>query len=133
MLDDFPLGSINERPHGLPYSAYELLWHLRFAQRDILNFVQDSAYQHVDWPDGYWPHTDAATEADWHAQKEQFWADQGKLLELLDSPQTDLFAVVPGGAAPGGKGQTWLREFLLVADHNAYHAGQLMLLKRLLS
>ncbi|GAA5501792.1 hypothetical protein Dxin01_01531 [Deinococcus xinjiangensis] len=128
VLAGFPLDRINERPQGLPYSAYELLWHLRFAQRDILNFVRDEQYHHVNWPDGYWPHTQQATKADWDAEIAAFKQDFADLLRLLDDPQIDLFSVVPSGDK-----QTWLREFLLVADHNAYHIGQLALLKRLLS
>lgn len=128
VLNSFPIDRINERPADLPYSAFELLWHLSFAQRDILNFVRDAQYHHVKWPDGYWPHTSEATKADWDAETAAFKADFADLLTLLDDPQIDLFAVVPNGDK-----QTWLREFLLVADHNAYHVGQLALLKRLLS
>lgn len=128
VLQDFPLERINERPGGLPYSAYELLWHLRFAQRDILNFVRDEQYHHLKWPEDYWPHTQQATQADWEAEVAAFRKDLADLLTLLDDPQIDLFAVVPNGDT-----QTWLREFLLVADHNAYHVGQLALVKRLLN
>ena len=63
VLNGFPIERINERVHGLPYSAFELLWHLRFTQRDILNFVRDADYHHVEWPDGYWPHRDGTVDA----------------------------------------------------------------------
>lgn len=127
VLTGFPLERLNERVHGLPYSAFELLWHLRFAQRDILNFIRDDAYTHLNWPDDYWPHRDGSAQ-DWQGEIQAFRQDLAALLELLRSPDIDLFAVVPNG-----KDQTWLREFLLVADHNAYHVGQLALLKRLLA
>lgn len=127
VLEDFPLMRLNERPDGLPYSALELLWHLRFAQRDILNFVRDDHYEHVKWPEGYWPQQ-GGTAKDWEDEIQAFKQDFTDLLALLDDPAVDLFKVVPNG-----KDQTWLREFLLVADHNAYHVGQLALLKRLVS
>lgn len=126
VLRDFPLARVTERVHGLPYSAWDLLWHLRFTQRDILNFVRDDTYQEVPWPDAYWPAP--STAADWAAQVQAYRDDLVALLDLLDDPATDLLAPVPNGG-----GQTWLREFLLVADHTAYHAGQLLLLRRLLA
>lgn len=131
ILKDFPLEHINERPGGLPYSAYEVLWHLRFAQRDILDFSEQGDYHPAKWPAGYWPHTTSATTQDWQAQADGFHADLKALVALLDNPATDLLAIVPHGSA--AEGQTYLREFLLVADHNAYHLGQLALLKRLMS
>ena len=130
VLEDFPEEHRHTRPQGLPSSAWELLWHLRFTQRDILDFVRDAAYTEPSWPAGYWP--DDAAERDWEAEVRAFWADFEALLALLDDPVVDLLAVVPNGAGEGGGGQTWLREFLLVADHNAYHVGQLALLRRML-
>ncbi|EYB68808.1 hypothetical protein DEIPH_ctg017orf0176 [Deinococcus phoenicis] len=131
VLKDFPLERINDRGENLPYSAWELLSHLRFTQRDILNFVRDAGYTEPDWPADYWPgRSRAATAEDWQAEAQAFRDDLAALLGLLDDLRTDLLATVPNGAAPHGKGQTWLREFLLAADHNAYHVGQLLLLKR---
>lgn len=127
VLNDFPTARMNERVQCLPYSAWEMLWHLRFTQRDILNFVRDAEYHHVQWPDGYWPQ-EAGTPETWAEEVAAFRQDFAALLALLDDPQVNLFAIVPNGDQ-----QTWLREFLLVADHNAYHVGQLALLKRLLS
>ncbi|GHF47628.1 putative damage-inducible protein DinB [Deinococcus metalli] len=131
VLDRFPVGRAGERVHDLPYSAAEILWHLRFTQRDILNFVRDASYEHAAWPAAYWPHDPAGAAQEWDAQVVAFRADLAALLALLDDPATDLLAVVPNGEGAGG--QTWLREFLLVADHTAYHVGQLRLLRRLLS
>lgn len=130
VLEDFPTARAGERIHDLPYSASEILWHLRFTQRDILNFVQDETYEETTWPDGYWPHDPEGSAREWDAQVTAFHADLDALLKLLDDPATDLLAVVPNGKEGG---QTWLREFLLVADHTAYHVGQLRLLRRLLS
>lgn len=128
VLEGFPLERINERVETLPYSAWEVLSHLRFTQRDILDFVRDAEYSEPSWPADYWPGKEkAATPEEWQAEAQAFRDDLAALVALLDDPQTDLLATVPNG-----EGQTWLREFLLVADHNAYHVGQLMLLKRLL-
>lgn len=133
VLEDFPLERLHERPAGLPYSAWDLLWHLRFAQRDILDFVRDAGYAQPQWPAAYWPDAAGQPSAqDWQAQAQACRDDLAALLGLLDDPAVDLLAVVPNGAGPEGGGQTWLREFLLVADHNAYHVGQLMVLRRLL-
>lgn len=128
VLESFPLGKINERVEGVPYSAWELLSHLRFTQRDILDFIREEAYHEPVWPDGYWPgQGKAATDEEWACELQAFGEDREALLALLDDPQTDLFRVVPNGET-----QTYLRELLLVADHNAYHVGQLALLRRLL-
>ncbi|WP_309571624.1 DinB family protein [Deinococcus sp.] len=131
VLVDFPTARAGQRVHGLPYSASEILWHLRFTLRDILDFVQGGAYEHPKWPDGYWPHDPEGSAREWDAQVAALHADMDALLALLDDPATDLLAVVPNGVGAGG--QTWLREFLLVADHNAYHVAQLALLRRLLT
>ena len=125
VLRGFPIERRNERVGDLPYSAYEVLWHLRFTQRDLLNFLREKNYTEPKWPADYWPHTQAATAEDWQAQVEAVQADRAELLKVLD--RADLFAPV----APG-KSQTVLRELLLAADHAAYHTGQLALLRRLL-
>lgn len=133
VLAGFPVKRINDRVEGVPYSAWELLSHLRFTQRDILNFVQDGDHAEPEWPADYWPGKgEEATPEDWQAVAQAFRDDLAALLNLLEDPATDLLSVVPNGAGPGVGGQTWLREFLLVADHNAYHVGQLLLLKRVL-
>jgi uncharacterized damage-inducible protein DinB len=128
VLDGFPLERLNERIGGLPYSAWELLWHLWFTQRDILDFVQDAPYTEHEWPAAYWPKS-AGTVEQWHQTFESIQADLDEFLTLLDG--ADLYATVPN-AVRAGTAQTWLREALLIADHNAYHLGQLVLLRRLL-
>ncbi|SMB91287.1 DinB family protein [Deinococcus hopiensis] len=130
VLNDFPEEHRHTRVQGVPSSAWELLWHLRFTQRDILNFVRDGAYAEPRWPADYWPAEDAAQ--DWEAEVHAFWHDFGEVLALLDDPAVDLLAVVPNGTGEGGGGQTWLRGFLLLADHNAYHVGQLALRRKML-
>ena len=117
-----------ERPEGLPYSPWELLEHMRLTQRDILDFCRDPAYRQPRWPDDYWPRTAAPLSKEaWEESVEAFRADRRALTELLADPALDLFDEVPQG-----EGQTYLREALLVADHSAYHLGELVAVRRLL-
>lgn len=116
------------RPEGLPYSLWELLEHLRLAQADILEFCVNPAYQDHAWPQDYWPHAPAPPVGKaWSASLAAVKADRKALLDLLLDPHLDLFATIPHGT-----GQTYLREFLLVADHNAFHLGQMLVVRRLL-
>jgi hypothetical protein len=116
------------RPAGLPHSAWRLLEHLRIAQWDILRFCIDGRHVSPRFPDGYWPEGDAPPdEAAWDRSVAAFRADLRAMQELVADPATDLFAAIPHG-----DGQTILREALLVGDHNAYHLGQLVVVRRLL-
>jgi uncharacterized damage-inducible protein DinB len=116
------------RPGDLPYSPWQLLEHLRLAQRDILEFCRNPAYQEPEGMEAYWPRTSAPpTPNAWEESVRAFRADRAALRRMAADPAIDLYAPVPQGT-----GQTYLRELLLVADHNAYHVGQLILLRRLL-
>lgn len=116
------------QPPGLPYSAWQLLEHLRLAQRDILDFCVDPAYRAPKWPEAYWPKSPAPpTPKAWQQCIAAVRADRRSFERLLADPALDLFAKIPHG-----EGQTYLREFLLVADHNAFHVGQLVVVRRLL-
>jgi hypothetical protein len=116
------------RPAGLPHSPWRLLEHLRIAQWDILRFCIDPQHVSPQFPDGYWPQSDAPpAPGAWDRSVEAFRADLRAMLELVSDPATDLFTPLPHG-----QGQTVLREALLVADHNAYHLGQLVVVRRLL-
>ncbi len=117
-----------KRPNGLPHSAWELLEHLRIAQWDILEFTRNSNYKPLEWPSGYWPESPAPPNAAaWTKSVRAFREDLEAVCSLVSDPKTDLFAPIPWG-----EGQTVLREVLLVADHNSYHVGQLILVRRLL-
>ncbi len=116
------------KPAGAPYSAWELLEHMRLAQWDILEFSRNPKHVSPEWPDGYWPKSAAPPdESAWENSVKQFRADLHAMEKLVEDPGTDLYARIPHG-----EGQTILREALLVADHNAYHIGALVFLRRLL-
>jgi uncharacterized damage-inducible protein DinB len=127
-VDGVPSDRQGTQPAGLPYSPWQLLEHLRLTQRDVLEFCRNTAYVEPTWPDDYWPETVTPPSAEaWSRSVEAFRADREALKELAAAADVDLHAAVPNGS-----GQTYLREILLVADHNAYHVGQLVLLRRLL-
>ena len=116
------------RPEGFPHSAWQLLEHIRLAQRDILEFCTDSAYRERAWPDDYWPAApEPPTPEAWDESVAGLVRDRELLGQLAADPDLDLFARVPHGS-----GQSYLREILLVADHGAYHVGQLVALRRML-
>jgi len=115
-------------PAGLSHSAWMQLEHLRLAQWDILEFSRNPKYKAPKWPDDYWPKTAAPPSPfAWNKSVQQFRKDLKAMQDLVANPRTDLYAPIPWG-----DGQTILREALLVADHNAYHVGQLVDLRRLL-
>jgi len=125
---DFPAGLRGKKPKGAEHTAWQLLEHLRIAQWDILEFSRDRKHVSPKWPDGYWPKTDAPpSTAAWNNSIRKFRADLAAMTKLVSEKKSDLFKPLPWG-----DGQTLLREALLVADHNAYHIGQLVLLRRLL-
>jgi hypothetical protein len=116
------------KPPGQPHTPWRLLEHMRIAQWDILEFSRDPRHKSPEFPGGYWPQGDAPPDAGaWDRSVTAFRADLKAMQDLVADPATDLFAPIPHG-----QGQTVLREALLVADHNAYHLGQLVLVRRLL-
>jgi hypothetical protein len=127
-VEGMPAALWGVKPSGAPHSAWELLEHMRIAQSDILEFSRNPEHVSPDWPRGYWPASAAPPdEAAWGRSVEQFRADLEAMRTLVADPATDLFARLTHG-----DGQTVLREALLVADHNAYHIGELVFLRRLL-
>jgi len=127
-IADLPPKLRGVKPPGLDFTAWRLLEHMRIAQWDILEFSRNPKYVSLEFPAGYWPRTDApANDAAWKKSVAGFRADLKAMQRLVEDPATDLFAPIPWG-----DGQTILREAMLVADHNAYHMGQLVMLRRLL-
>lgn len=128
VIKDLPPNLRGEKPSNYPHSFWMLLEHLRVAQWDILEFSRNPKYKHLKWPEEYWPATDAPlSAAAWDESVKSFRSDLKAMEDLVANPKTDLFARIPWG-----DGQTILREALLVADHNAYHLGQLVDVRRLL-
>jgi len=116
------------KPRGAAHTPWQILEHLRIAQWDILEFSANPKHASPPFPEEYWPRTQAPpSAAAWNRSARAFRADLAAMQKLVEDPQTDLFARIPHG-----DGQTILREALLVADHNAYHLGELVLVRRLL-
>jgi hypothetical protein len=125
---DFPIKLRGVKPQGAPHTPWQLLEHLRIAQWDILDFSRNPDYEEMKWPDDYWPKTEAPPDtAAWDKSVEQFRSDLKAIEELVSDAGTDLTARIPHGT-----GQTLLREALLVADHNSYHLGQLVFVRKML-
>ncbi|HYZ83694.1 MAG TPA: DinB family protein [Bryobacteraceae bacterium] len=125
---DFPAALRGAKPAGAPHSAWELLEHMRLAQEDILDFSRNPDYHERTFPDDYWPpEAEPPSEHAWQQSVQQFQMDLREMRALIADTAHDLFARIPHGT-----GQTLLREALLVADHNAYHLGQLVFLRKLL-
>jgi hypothetical protein len=128
VMADFPSRMRGVKPPGAPHTGWQLLEHMRIAQSDILEFSRDAKHKSPPWPEGYWPKTEAPpSAASWNNSLRSFRADLKAMAKLVGDKKTDLFARIPHGS-----GQTILREALLIADHNSYHLGQLVLLRRLL-
>jgi hypothetical protein len=124
----FPVAKAGDTPSGAPHSAWQLLEHLRIAQWDILEFSRDPKHVSPKWPEGYWPESASPpAKTAWSQSVRSFRSDLKSMMDLVADPANDLTAPIPHG-----DGQTLLREALLVADHNAYHIGQLLFLRQLL-
>lgn len=116
------------RPSGFPHSLWELLEHMRIAQWDILEFSRDARHVSPDWPAGYWPAAPEPPNAKaWDKSVKMFARDLDAMKKLVSNRKRDLLEKIPHGT-----GQTILREALLVADHNAYHLGQVVSVRKLL-
>lgn len=123
---DFPEGKINSRPQHVDYTFWHLIEHVRICQRDILDYLAKIDYVEPVWPTDYWPALDAVTDkAGWDQSVADFISDRDQLIAIVEDPKTDLTATVPSNAE-----HTVLREVLLVTDHNAYHIGELGILRQ---
>lgn len=127
VLTGLPLERAGIRPLGSPHSAWELLEHLRIAQADILLFSRGYGYAERKWPDDYWPPSPAPrNDREWEASVVSIRSDLVEFIEILKNEERSLFEPFPWGS-----GQTLLREALVIADHNSYHLGQLMLVRQM--
>lgn len=128
LLEEIPFDKLGIVPEGLPYSFYQLFYHIRLAQHDILEFSRNPDYESPAWPDGYWPREKGpASEQEWQELTASYFKERKELSNYLSNPENDLLSPFPHGS-----GQTLLREALLVIEHTAYHTGQLLVVLRLL-
>ena len=128
-MAEVPVAARGERPAGAPHSPWELLEHMRIAQWDILEYARgDATHVSPDFPSGYWPPSpQPPNETAWDESVAKFRADLAALVAIANDDAFDLLAKIPRGNA------TWLAKILLVADHNTYHLGQLVLVRRMLT
>ena len=125
-VKDFPAEHYNTRPANTPYSFWHLIEHLRITQWDILDYIQNPDYQYMEFPKGYWPDPSAETDAEgWKETIQGFRDDLQALIDIVNDPETDLYAQIPHAQV----GHTILREINIVATHNAYHIGELGILR----
>jgi hypothetical protein len=124
----FPAELHGQVPDGLPYSAWQLLEHIRITAWDIVEFSRDGRHKSPPWPEGYWPKTAAPpNDAAWDKSVKAIEEHLDAMRELIKDTDRDLFAPIPHSS-----GQTLLREALLIADHTSYHLGQLVLVRKAL-
>lgn len=125
-IEGLPSELRGKKAPGLAHTVWQLVEHLRIAQEDILDFSRNSDYKELKFPDDYWPDTEAPpSDEAWERSVEAFRRDLQAMKDLVADPKTDLFAKIPWGS-----GQTILREAMLVADHNAYHVGQIVTVRQ---
>ena len=125
-IEGLPSELRGKKVQGLAHTVWQLVEHLRITQEDIVEFSRNPDYKTPKWPDDYWPDTEAPPSDDaWEQAVEAFHRDLQAMKDLVADPKTDLFAKIPWG-----DGQTILREAMLVADHNAYHVGQIVTVRQ---
>lgn len=129
VVADFPLEHINSKPPHTPYSFWHFVEHIRIAQWDILEFIRNPHHVSPDYPEGYRPRPTAKTdEKGWQMSVAGVLADLAALQGLVRDPKTDFFAPIPHA-----RSYTIFREILLAADHNAYHIGELAILRQVMN
>lgn len=127
-LDNIPIELLGEKPGGLPYSIWQIAKHICIAQSDILEFSRDPSYISPEWPKGYWPsETKPKSEKEWKACVHQIKSDRQEFVDLLTQAGKNIYEPFQHG-----NGQSLLREALVLADHNAYHTGEIVIIRRLL-
>ena len=127
-LKNIPFDLLGRKPQDLPYSLWQIAEHIRIAQSDILEFSRDANYQSPAWPESYWPkETKPASEEEWKKCLNRIKKDRKEFIKLLQNSPAELFTVFEHG-----DGQTLLREALVLADHNSYHTGEIIVIRRLL-
>ncbi|MFT7585275.1 MAG: hypothetical protein ACI9EW_001699 [Cellvibrionaceae bacterium] len=127
-IANFPAEHMNRQPPNCDYTFWHLLEHIRICQLDILEYIADPDYKWPNFPDDFWPEKSAATDlAGWEATAAAFYADRQALVDIINDPATDLFAPLPNS---GEHQHNILREINIIANHNAYHTGELGILRQ---
>jgi len=127
-MAELPTGLRGKRPDGLPHSVWELVEHIRIAQEDLADFMEDANYRAMKWPDDYWPASPAPpSEKAWEQSIAVVRRDRDRIKDIAMRTTIDLTAKIPWGS-----GQTYLRTILVAVDHTAYHVGQVIAVRRLL-
>ena len=130
-VKDFPAEHINTQPPNCEYSFWHLIEHLRICQRDILDYIVSEYYVWPDFPKDLWPEPELKTDmAGWQQSIEQFYADRQALVDIINNPETDIFAPLPNS---GEHQHNILREINIIASHNAYHTGELGVLRQMMN
>ena len=128
VVADFPMQHINTRPPNVPYTPWHLLEHMRIAQRDILEYIEDQDYRLPTWPDDYWPKPEQEADANaWRKTVADFRRDRTALEKLAANPRVAL-----GSPLPYAQQHTLIRELLIVSEHNAYHIGEFAILRQVM-
>lgn len=128
ILNKLPFEKTGERPADLPYSAYELFYHITYAQKDILNYCKEDSYKSPDWHDDYWPENKAPEDnEEWESLKKNYFQERDEFVDFLLNEENGLMKPVRKG-----EDHTLLREALLVIEHTSFHTGQLLILLRLM-
>lgn len=126
MLKEINFSQLGERPNNLPYSFFELFYHIRYAQKDILDYCSAENYKPHNWPNDYWPKFKApGSTEEWEQLKNSYFKERQQLSDLVQDTERELLAPVRKGTD-----HTLLREVLLVIEHTAYHSGQLLIVLR---
>lgn len=125
---DLPSALRTVTPENLPYSIWQLVEHMRIAQKDIVDFSTSADSESLAWPDDYWVEpVEQVSDEDWNNALQAIETDQKRFQALLENENYDIYA-----ALPWGNGQSILREALLIADHNSYHTAEIVIIRRLL-
>ena len=127
-LKGIPLEKTGIVPKGMPYSIWQLTEHIRISQFDILEFSRNPNYKSPKWPDEYWPkHPAPENESQFNESVQAILRDLNDMADLVRNPENDLFKPFSHG-----QGQNLFREAVLIIDHNAYHVGQVIVVRRML-
>lgn len=128
VIENLPAKLRGEKVESVPYSIWQLVEHMRITQWDILQFCQFATHHSPEWPEGYWvENKDSVDDETWQKSLNQIWNEREHFIELLNNPDIDIYLPFTHGT-----GQNYIREALILADHNSYHTGQIVVMRRLL-